>query len=92
MSVTSVSANTFKVHLATPGGGWLHRSAITWAFFGALEETLARRVHRFFAYPCGLHTLGDRPLAAVADCMAVTAEGFGHVCIRPMGAVGIDLQ
>jgi hypothetical protein len=58
---------------------------------GASAEALARGGLWFFACQ-RRQALCDKALADVAYRMAMAAEGLGHVCIGPVGAVGIDVQ
>ena len=49
-------------------------------------------MHLLFAHEGSLEPLFDKTLTDVTDRIAMTVEGFGHVCIGPVGAVSIHVQ
>jgi hypothetical protein len=61
-------------------------------FFGAIKEALTRGCVLLFAYQSGRESVFDKALTDIANRIAMTVQGGGHMVIGPVGPVGIHLE
>jgi hypothetical protein len=61
-------------------------------FFGAIKEALTRGCVLLFADQSGREPAFDKALTDIANRIAVTVQGGGHMVIGPVGPVGIHLE